>query len=251
MVHEKYGKVVVVADDRLMADEVRRILDHGGFESITVPGRREDLDALAPTEPIAMVLLVLSNESTATSVRGWIDASSHPRAPLVVVASEADLATVTGIAERLHPDAWIVKPFSAAQLLSSVALLRRGKHRHHSPDESGVHLAPSPHEVLRRIAHVLETAGVLPRSVELPERAAVTFPGIHALSARERQVVDELVRHRSVARVARTLHLSEHTVRNHRKSIYSKLDVHSQDELVDLATGRSCPDVPRARSGPI
>lgn len=251
MSHTQYGNVVVVADERLIADEIRRILDHGGFTSVVTAGRPEELDALARQGPIAIVVLVLSHESTATTVRSWVDAHGVPRVPLLIVSGEADLTIMTRLAERLRPDAWIVKPFSAAQLLSSLTLVIRGRSARGTPDESGVHPAPSPHEVLRRIAHVLESAGVYPRTGEGPERVAVAFPGSDLLSVRERQVVDELVRHRSVARVARTLHLSEHTVRNHRKSIYSKLDVHSQDELVDLVTGRTFGAVPRAGTGPI
>ena len=34
-------------------------------------------------------------------------------------------------------------------------------------------------------------------------------------------------------RCARTLYLSEHTVRNHLKAIFRKLDAHSQTELLD------------------
>jgi DNA-binding NarL/FixJ family response regulator len=56
--------------------------------------------------------------------------------------------------------------------------------------------------------------------------------GDAALSARERDIGAALLRGESVTKVARTLGLSVHTVRNHVKSIYRKLGVHSQLELV-------------------
>jgi len=52
------------------------------------------------------------------------------------------------------------------------------------------------------------------------------------LSPRERQIVDALMAGQDVSHVAQTFHISEHTVRNHVKSIYRKLGVHSRSELV-------------------
>ncbi len=52
------------------------------------------------------------------------------------------------------------------------------------------------------------------------------------LSERERQVAELLVGGQRVAGVADQLQLSRHTVRNHLKSIFAKLQVHSQAELV-------------------
>jgi DNA-binding NarL/FixJ family response regulator len=52
------------------------------------------------------------------------------------------------------------------------------------------------------------------------------------LSKREREIVETLLGEGSVTGVATTLHISLHTVRNHLKSIFRKLGVHSQVELV-------------------
>jgi two-component system probable response regulator PhcQ len=52
------------------------------------------------------------------------------------------------------------------------------------------------------------------------------------LSKREREIVETLLGEGSVTGVANTLHISLHTVRNHLKSIFRKLGVHSQVELV-------------------
>lgn len=55
-----------------------------------------------------------------------------------------------------------------------------------------------------------------------------------ALSDRERDVVNLLVRGRTIAEVAETLAISANTVRTHTKSIYAKLDIHKKRELIDL-----------------
>jgi DNA-binding CsgD family transcriptional regulator len=54
-----------------------------------------------------------------------------------------------------------------------------------------------------------------------------------SLTRRERDVLALLLDGRRVASIARTLYLSEHTVRNHLKAIFRKLGAHSQAELLD------------------
>ena len=55
---------------------------------------------------------------------------------------------------------------------------------------------------------------------------------LDSLSPREREIVESLLDAGSVTGVASSLHISLHTVRNHLKSIFRKLGVHSQVELV-------------------
>jgi len=57
------------------------------------------------------------------------------------------------------------------------------------------------------------------------------------LSEREREVFGLLVDGLRVGQVAKALFVSEHTVRNHLKSIFDKLDVHSQSELLGKGRG--------------
>lgn len=54
------------------------------------------------------------------------------------------------------------------------------------------------------------------------------------LSEREAEVVDLVVHGNTVARIAEQLFISENTVRTHTKRIYTKLDVHKKQELIDL-----------------
>ncbi len=54
-----------------------------------------------------------------------------------------------------------------------------------------------------------------------------------SLTRRERDVLALLLDGRRVASIARTLYLSEHTVRNHLKAIFRKIGAHSQTELLD------------------
>ena len=56
---------------------------------------------------------------------------------------------------------------------------------------------------------------------------------VEVLTEREQEIAACLARGARISTVARDLHISEHTVRNHLKSIFSKLGTHSQAELVE------------------
>ena len=56
----------------------------------------------------------------------------------------------------------------------------------------------------------------------------------YRLSAREAEVMEHIVRGKTVVRIAEELVISENTVRMHSKRIYSKLDIHKKQDLIDL-----------------
>lgn len=58
----------------------------------------------------------------------------------------------------------------------------------------------------------------------------------HGLSSRETEVMELVARGKSMASIAEELFISENTVRTHCKHIYSKLDIHSRQELSDLVS---------------
>ena len=62
----------------------------------------------------------------------------------------------------------------------------------------------------------------------------VDHPLLRELSAREREVLETLVKGARVPAIAKQLFISQNTVRNHLKAIYRKVDVSSQSELIEL-----------------
>lgn len=58
------------------------------------------------------------------------------------------------------------------------------------------------------------------------------FVAAHGLSDREKEVLAELVDGRSTAQIGDVLFISAHTVRDHIKSIFAKVDVSSRGELI-------------------
>lgn len=87
-------------------------------------------------------------------------------------------------------------------------------------------------ESMRRIAAELERVGVPTNAASARHHA--TVPELNRLSPRETEVLDRLLEGHRVTSIAHHLEVSEHTVRNHLKSMFRKLGVHSQAELVGL-----------------
>jgi DNA-binding NarL/FixJ family response regulator len=98
-----------------------------------------------------------------------------------------------------------------------------------------------------RAASELARAGVdaeSPGDAHPPTRVPTIAAGgfdagtMRLLSPREREVFDLLVEGYRVSQVARMLFRSHHTVRNHLKAIFEKLEVSSQEDLVARARSR-------------
>lgn len=69
-----------------------------------------------------------------------------------------------------------------------------------------------------------------------PERVAL-FARAFAFSARESELAGHLTRGASTAEIARMMFLSEHTVQDHLKSVFTKTSTHSRRALLSLALG--------------
>ena len=104
-------------------------------------------------------------------------------------------------------------------------------------------------ESIDRIAvelHVLSLTANLP----LPAPVLLAHPSLKDLSPREQEVLMHLVAGDRVPAIASELHISPHTVRNHLKSMYRKLSVSTQSELIQKVRAISNADAPfRAPSG--
>lgn len=94
-----------------------------------------------------------------------------------------------------------------------------------SPTTAAEDPVPSPDATAKTNADQLEDL--------LDQRIDAVALNCH-LSRRETEVLALLARGRSLPYIAETLVLSENTVRSHARRIYSKLGVHSKQELLDL-----------------
>jgi DNA-binding CsgD family transcriptional regulator len=99
-----------------------------------------------------------------------------------------------------------------------------------SPTDSSREMQLEAH--MLRIADELQAAGLIPRLPQLP--ALTDEPELGKLTSREWAVLTRLVDGQRVSAIAADLYVSQSTVRNHLSSIYAKLGVHSQVDLVRL-----------------
>jgi PAS domain S-box-containing protein len=88
---------------------------------------------------------------------------------------------------------------------------------------------------LRRIVRELADTGLVARISAMP--TARELPALAALSGQELKIVARLNAGERVPMIARQLFLSQSTVRNHLASVYRKLGVRSQQELLTLLRG--------------
>ena len=82
----------------------------------------------------------------------------------------------------------------------------------------------------------------LPADLAPPSQAVRSLPGLERLSRREIEVVRMLLLGDRVPVIARQLFISQSTVRNHLSSVFRKLRVSSQQELIVLLRERDPAD---------
>jgi PAS domain S-box-containing protein len=101
---------------------------------------------------------------------------------------------------------------------------------------------------LERIASELQSISLY---ADLPHPVAdlVGHPELEALSKREQEVLMPLVSGDRVPAIAEQLFISPHTVRNHLKSIFRKLGVKSQSELIQRVRALSGTSTPSPTGG--
>jgi DNA-binding NarL/FixJ family response regulator len=85
---------------------------------------------------------------------------------------------------------------------------------------------------LRRIALELEQLRVSAGLLSVPLSPDM-HPQLRTLSSREWEVLRPILKGRRVKPIAKTLCISPHTVRSHLQSIFQKVGVHSQAELIE------------------
>ena len=152
--------------------------------------------------------------------------------PAIFLTASSDLQTMQRVL-CASPVGYVVKPFQETQLLSSLRLAAAGLT---GPGSAAtVDCAPgrplasddaAPPDTDPRQGQFRDVARVL--SDWVPPRSA----GRQVLTPRELDVVRLLLANGRVVSIAEELGVSPYTVRNHLRSIYGKLGVHSQVELI-------------------
>jgi DNA-binding NarL/FixJ family response regulator len=232
------ARVLIVEDEVIVAEDLRRSLSASGYNVIghAINGR-EAIQVARHLRPDVILMDVVLDGSTngiqaARSIQQIIDTS------IIYVTGQSSEMLLTD-AVRSGAFGYIVKPFQTRQITSSIeiALHRRREARAletrarldgESPsagDEDESHSA----SLGQRLRALLEDEDA--ESLLRTSTSEATIDGLH-ITPREREIVLGLVCYRRLTRVADVLGISVHTARNHLKSVFRKLNVHSQDELL-------------------
>ncbi|HJP92983.1 MAG TPA: response regulator transcription factor [Pyrinomonadaceae bacterium] len=180
-----------------------------------------------------------------------------------VIGTASDIAEALSIAEREQPDIILLDvDLGGVNSLDSMALLRKATNAyvliltgvrdaeiHDRAMLSGargvVQKEEAPEIILKAIKKVhggeiwldrASTGRVFSKLLQ-PVGASPEATKIASLTSREREIIDVIINHGQSTnkQVAVHLMMSEHTLRNHLSSIYSKLDVQNRLELVMYA----------------
>lgn len=178
----------------------------------------EKLVGISAERMLGQSLLTLVTPTSATSLLwGLAQASTHGRgAPLRLELVRADGigVPVQFLIVPLHPPA-----SCAFSILPTVP--GRG------PDMTSV----DAHDLLAQLATGIDALGTARQMAGISPSSRRT---LSLLTARELDVVTRLYSGDRVPTIAKALFLSPSTVRNQLSAVFTKLDVHSQQELLDL-----------------
>jgi PAS domain S-box-containing protein len=188
--------VICVTDHNMLIDHVAASDSALGYE---------------PAELLGRPILSLVDDANVSELLVAFQEACRTR---VGVRTAVDVRTKSG---KVLPCEVVVVPMVPAPSTALALVPRTG--------------ARLPEAVTARQRFVQRLSDRLPDNVPIPGEDVVS--GISRLTARELEVVRRLVSGDRVRAIAEGLFLSSSTVRNHLSSVYRKLGVRSQQELVD------------------
>src|SRR4029077_5833853 len=194
------GCVHVVDDDASFRKAMERRLTKAGYEVATYASAQHLLDRL-PSEslPSCILLDVRIPELSGPELQGRLSELGSTL-PIIFLTGHPDVPT-TVLAIKAGADDFLTKPVSSDDLLQAIER------------------AIAHHEVTRGLKSKLDTV-----------RAHIA-----ALTPRERQVFELVIRGKTNKEAARALGGTERTVKAHRHRVMEKMQVQSVAELVSLA----------------
>lgn len=219
--------IMVVEDEWIVARDVQQTLQSHGFEvSDPVANGDDALGAAARQRPDLVLIDIGLSDGTDGLVLAERIRRTANAPQVVMLTARADRDAMLR-ACAVGASGYVVKPFQSSQLLSAVLLgLARGRQERTEREERR-HAATSLHAIASELVRRQEGEGGESRANLMNQ-----------LSAREQNIVHLLAEHHRPRSVATELGISYHTVRNHLRRIFRKLNVSSQSELLRILKER-------------
>jgi len=197
--HSSKG-ILIVEDEAMVAQDIAAHLRDVGFEVAAIVHRGQDaLDFLAHHQVRAIILdITLNGDMDGIAVAMAINSSY--RLPIIFLTSHSDRSTLDR-AKAVRPGAYLVKPFEAHDLLTSIEM------------------ALYNHSLLHPASRVLS-------------RDYLNEHIREGLSQREFDIMMSMRSGKRNAELASEANVSINTIKTHLKNIYSKIGVGSRTELI-------------------
>jgi len=230
---EDAADILIVEDEEVNSRYLRSVVQASGWTVIGVVTQSAGiLDAVRAHEP-TVLLMDIHLERPHAGLE-FVESGLVPDATSVVFVSGAvDDETLLRVQE-VAPAGFVSKPFTESQVRAAVRVAL-GRGRGDAPGDLAQKLKRAQTALSRIAKEMEEVDHLIAHSSSRPPRR--DLPEFESLSSREWEVLRRLMNHKRPPAIARELFISPHTVRNHLKSIYAKLNVHSQTELLDRVLG--------------
>lgn len=186
-------------------EPVLRELEQQGHTCELVNGA-SDLQ-LRLAEKSACILVADSDHSENRDLRIVHLARASAKPPIIALTTSRPSVEGAVRALKARVDTYLIKPYEVDDLLTDVAIAMTERRSSWLPEAS---------------------ADTEPRS----SRPAGEVQQVRRLTRREYEVMQRVLVGDDVSAIGTVLYISPHTVRNHLKAIYRKLDVRSRVELV-------------------
>ena len=245
------GRIMIVEDEVIVAEDLRRGLTAAGYDVVAhaVDGREAIALASSVAPDVILMDVFLDGDLDGIAAARAITASIDV-AIIYVSANAAD--ALVDDAVRSGADAYLFKPFQLPQVLTALKVVlhrRKARQARGEPTpllpSAGSMTAATPAKPSNGMSGALASGGrdhfaamlqklqaTLNDTVWVGRDEDVEDAKATVITAREKDVIRGLLCYRRLSIVAEVLGISIHTARNHLKSVFRKLDLHSQDDLL-------------------
>jgi DNA-binding NarL/FixJ family response regulator len=228
-----------VEDEVIVAEGLQRALEASGYAVVGHAMQANEAVRLVERWHPDVVLMDVNLDGASEGIDAARTIQRVSDAAVVFVSAYTDEAVLSD-AVGAGALGFVVKPFQPRQITSAIAVAlhrRRELARALAPRPSGDAMAATPASdeysaMLSRLETILydDKAWATDTTDSIPARFHIT--------PREWDIVRGLVCYRRLPQVAEALGISACTARNHLKSVFRKLNLHSQDELFRFLLGR-------------
>lgn len=212
------GKVLFVDDEPAFLSGLRAVLRGTAYEVLTAESAEKGLETLAWQQ---VDVVVADERMPGVSGSQFLStvAEYYPSSVRMMLTGHGSARVAIGAINEGQISLFLEKPCPPEKLKKALEFAFQIRTRN---------------KMGREILQVVEShlsGGCVDKIPAARLPPSKTYNEAKKLSLRESEVFDLILDGRRVSQVAQELFISPHTVRNHLKAIFQKLDVHSQQEL--------------------